>query len=108
MVMNRLQVRHIKLAFYTLAVLKLEEPASDISCFDNPKRRVAGCSEPVLKSQPIGQSVTGQRSDLSVERMKARQDLRLLNIAANKSRENRVALRARKLAFNPVMGIGTA
>ena len=43
-----------------------------------------------------------------MKRVKARQDFGLLNIAANESLENGVAFRARKLAFDAIMGVRSA
>jgi hypothetical protein len=45
---------------------------------------------------------------MPMKRVKARQDFGLLNVAANEGLENGVTLGARKLAFDPIMGVSAS
>jgi hypothetical protein len=53
MAVNGFQMRSVKISLGTLTVLEFPKPISDVICFDNLERCVAGRPKPVLERQSV-------------------------------------------------------
>jgi hypothetical protein len=103
---NGLQVCGVEISGRPFPDLYLDKPVLNVFGFGDHKRVAASRSQLILERLSVEEGVSGQGLGAEVQRVKARQDLGLIDFAADEGVKDLVTFRAWELTLYPIVGCG--